>query len=232
MKEGAPRSGSLPAGPSQVGPLLRWAPMYLEAFSDNPYDTNCWLFAAEGADEAVVIDPGFSADRVKALLEAAGKRAVAVLATHGHADHVGAAADLCGAELPFYIHKEDELALTDPLAWGAGFPSPVPRPEEVRTLSDGDIVETAGLALEVIHTPGHTPGSVCFRVPDLIFTGDLVFRGAVGRSDFPNSSGAAMAASLRRFLELPDALSVRPGHGLATTVGRERAANPFLLHLG
>ena len=94
--------------------------MYLDVFSDNPFATNCWLLASEEANEAVVIDPGFFPDRVLALLRAAGKRPSAVLATHGHIDHIGAAAAVCGTELPLYIHKEDELALTDPEAWGAG----------------------------------------------------------------------------------------------------------------
>jgi hydroxyacylglutathione hydrolase len=206
--------------------------MFLEAFSDNPFGTNCWLLAAPGAEEAVVIDPGFFADRVHALLRAAGKRPVAVLATHGHYDHVGSAAEFCGTELPLYIHKDDELALVDSQAWGSGFPVPASRPAEVRTVSDGDIVEAAGLAFEVMHTPGHTPGSVCFRLPDLLFSGDLVFRGSIGRYDFPNSSEEAMLRSLRRFLLLPDELAVHPGHNDPTTVGLERATNPFLVQLG
>ena len=205
--------------------------MYLEVFADNPFATNCWLLAAEGREEALVVDPGFSADRVAALLAAAGKRPVAVLATHGHSDHVGAAADVCGTELPLYIHKDDELALTDPVAWGAGFPSPVVRPAVVRAVGDGDVIDEAGFVLEVIHTPGHTPGSVCLRTGDVIFSGDLVFKGTIGRFDFPNSSEDAMFASLRRFLELPDSLDVLPGHLETTTVAMERATNPFLRDL-
>ncbi|MBA3728272.1 MAG: MBL fold metallo-hydrolase [Actinobacteria bacterium] len=202
--------------------------MYLEAFSDNPFATNCWLLAGQGSEEAIVVDPGFSADRVRSLLRAAGKRPVAVLATHGHYDHVGAGAELCGTELPFYIHKEDELALSDPEAWGAGGAFEVGRPADVRTISDGDVLSLAGFDLEVAHTPGHTPGSVCFRTEDLVFTGDLVFRGTIGRYDFPNSSAKAMSRSLRRFLTFPDELEVYPGHQLPTTVAIERATNPYL----
>jgi glyoxylase-like metal-dependent hydrolase (beta-lactamase superfamily II) len=205
---------------------------YLQAFSDNPYASNCWLLARESSDEAVVIDPGFSGERIRSLLQSAGKRPVAALATHGHADHVGAVVELCGRELPLYIHRDDELALTDPLGWGAGYPTEAPgRPERTRTVTDGDVIDQGGMRLQVIHTPGHTPGSVCFRVDDSVFSGDLVFAGSIGRSDFPNSSGAAMLASLRRFLELPDDLAVLPGHLDTTTVGRERASNPFLLQI-
>jgi len=205
--------------------------MFLEVHSDNPFDTNCWLLSLEGREEALVIDPGFFPDRVRELLKAAGKRPVAALATHGHYDHIGSASALCGDELPFYIHKDDELALTDPAAWGAGYPAPVRRPERVHPVSDGDVIDAAGFELVVIHTPGHTPGSVCFRTGELLFTGDLVFKGTVGRYDFPNSSEEAMQASLRRFLTLPDALDVLPGHLERTTVAMERATNPFLLEL-
>ena len=205
--------------------------MYLEAFSDNPFGTNCWLLSAEGSDEAIVIDPGFEPRRILNLIEQARKRPAAVLATHGHYDHVGAAADVCGDDVPFFIHQDDALAMTDPEAWGAGMPVPITTPKDVRTFSEGDVLEFAGVALQVLHTPGHTPGSSCFQAPELLFSGDLVFRGAIGRYDFPNASASDMFASLRRFLSLPDPLPVYPGHGDSTTVALERATNPFLRRL-
>jgi hydroxyacylglutathione hydrolase len=205
--------------------------MYLEVFADNPFATNCWLLALERREEALVVDPGFSPDRVHDLLRSAGKRPVAALATHGHFDHVGSAATFCGDDIPFYIHEEDRLALFEPVAWGSSFPVPASPPAIVRTFVDGDVLELAGFSLGVVHTPGHTPGSVCFRADDILFSGDLVFRGAIGRYDFPNSSAKDMFASLKRFLTLPDELDVHPGHGETTTVGLERAANPFLRQL-
>jgi hydroxyacylglutathione hydrolase len=205
--------------------------MYLEAFSDNPFETNCWLVSADGTDDAVVIDPGFQPERVHRLLESAGKRPVAVLATHGHFDHIGSAGAFCGEELPFYIHEDDERALTDAKAWGSGFPTPPIPVADVRTMTDGDTLEFAGFRIEVIHTPGHTPGSVCFVNDGFVFSGDLVFRGAIGRSDFPNSSPEDMDKSLRRFLTLPDPFAVYPGHGPGTSVGHERRTNPFLVAL-
>jgi glyoxylase-like metal-dependent hydrolase (beta-lactamase superfamily II) len=204
----------------------------LDVFSDNPYLTNCWMLAREGGEEALVIDPGFEAERVHGILSKAGLKAVAALATHGHGDHVGAVMAFCGNDIPLYIHAEDELALSDAAAWGAGYGTYSPgRPPLTRTVKDGDTVEAAGFALEVVHTPGHTPGSVCYRVDDSVFSGDLVFAGSIGRYDFPNSSEEAMFASLRRFLELPDDVRVLPGHMATTTVGRERRSNPFLLQL-
>lgn len=205
--------------------------MYLDAFSDNSFESNCWLIGANGTDEAVVVDPGFSAERVHEMLRIEGKRPVAVLATHGHFDHIGQAAAFCGDELPFYIHEGDVFALTDTIAWGAGYETPAVPVKDVRTVVDGDVLTFAGFRIEVVHTPGHTPGSVCYRTDGWVLSGDLVFAGAIGRSDFPNSDPAAMQRSLRRFLELPDELPVLPGHGPRTSVGRERVRNPFLLGL-
>jgi hydroxyacylglutathione hydrolase len=207
------------------------SPGYLDVFSDNPFGTNCWLIAADDSDEAVVVDPGFSPDRIRALLDAAGRRPMAVLATHGHFDHIGSAGVFCGDDLPFYIHQADEAALTDPAAWGSGIPVPAVPVKDIRTVVDGDVLEFAGFEIRVSHTPGHTPGSVCYSTTGFVVTGDLVFRGSIGRSDFPNSDPAAMEASLRRFLTFREELPAFPGHGPETTVGHERRTNPFLLAL-
>lgn len=205
--------------------------MYLDSFSDNSFETNCWLIGTDGIDEAVVVDPGFSPARIRALLDAAGKRPEAVLATHGHFDHIGSAAELCGDELPFYIHEADAPALSDPEGWGAGYQVPTVPVKDVRTVTQGEVLTFAGFSIEVVHTPGHTPGSACFLTDGWVLSGDLVFAGSIGRSDFPNSSPPDMERSLRRFLELPDPLDVLPGHGPRTTVGRERSSNRFLAEL-
>ncbi|MFB3739466.1 MAG: D-aminoacyl-tRNA deacylase [Candidatus Velamenicoccus archaeovorus] len=152
-----------------------------------------------------------------------------VAADRGHYDHVGSAAAFCGQDLPLHIHEADAPALTDPLAWGAGYETPPIPVARVRTVVDGDVLTFAGFRIEVLHTPGHTPGSVCYRTDGWVLSGDLVFAGTIGRSDFPNSSGEDMARSLERFLELPDELDVLPGHGPRTTVGRERQRNPYLV---
>ena len=205
--------------------------MWLDVFNENPYGTNCWLLAAEGSEDAVVVDPGFEPARVHALLETAGKRPVAVLATHAHLDHMGTGGVFAGDELPVFVHEADAIAFTDLPAWGAGGPNPLAEVKDLRTIADGDVLTFAGFEIEVVHTPGHTPGHCCFRTDALLFSGDLVFAGSIGRSDFPNSDPDAMQESLRRFLTLPDELPVLPGHGPDTTVGRERASNQFLVGL-
>lgn len=204
--------------------------MWLEVFNANPYGTNCWLLSGEGSADALVVDPGFEPAALHAILEAAGKEPVAILATHAHGDHVGAAGDFAG-ELPVYIHEADAVAFTDEPAWNAGFENPLAPAKDLRPFVDGDVLAFAGFSLEVVHTPGHTPGHCCFRTDALVFSGDLVFAGSVGRSDFANGDPVAMRKSLQRFLTLPDELPVFPGHGPDTSVGRERATNPFLREL-
>ncbi len=205
--------------------------MWLDVFDDNPFGTNCWLLSSEGSDEAVIVDPGFEPARVHALFEAAGRRPVAVLATHAHSDHMGDGGVFAGDDVPVFVHEDDAIVFTDEAAWNAGFPNPVAEVKDLRTLADGDVLEFAGFSIEVVHTPGHTPGSCCFVTDAVVLSGDLVFAGSIGRSDFANSDPAAMGPSLRRFLMLPDELPVLPGHGPRTTVGRERATNPFLVEL-
>jgi glyoxylase-like metal-dependent hydrolase (beta-lactamase superfamily II) len=202
--------------------------MWRDLFDDNPYGTNCWFLAADGSDDAVVVDPGFEPERVRGLLERAGKRAGAVLLTHAHLDHAASAGDFAGDDIPVFVHEADAVAFWDPSAWNTGFENPLAEVKDLRTIADGDLLELAGFQIEVQHTPGHTPGHCCFLTDALVLSGDLVFAGSIGRSDFANSSPSDMTASLRRFLALPDELPVWPGHGPETTVGRERAANPFL----
>lgn len=206
--------------------------MWRDVFDQNPYGTNCWLLAADGSDDAVVIDVGFEPERVHGLLAAAGKRPEAVLLTHAHLDHADQAGAFAGDDVPVYVHEADAVAFRDPELWNPGFANPLTDVKDLRTLADEDVLEFGGIRIQVQHTPGHTPGHCCFLTDAMVLSGDLVFAGSIGRSDFPNSSPQDMERSLRRFLDLADELPVWPGHGPETTVGRERATNPFLRGMG
>lgn len=209
--------------------------MLVEGLPLGALDTNCWLAADGVGGPLVVVDPAGDA---AALLAAVGSRPVAeIVLTHGHFDHLGAATALVeatGARLS--VHRLDAAAITDPWAnGGLGFGFEYEAPEADRVLEDGDVVEAGALRLEVLHTPGHTPGSICLfaapadagDVPHL-FSGDTLFARSVGRTDFPGGDARALARSIREKLSvLPAETRVHPGHGPDTTIGYEARVNPF-----
>jgi len=212
-------------------------------FPAGPWQTNCWVVAPADGEECIVIDPGHGADGpLDEVLAQHRLKPVAVLLSHGHVDHIWSVAPVCGAkDIPALIHPADRAMLSDPgVAVGMPPGSPIlgrldwSEPSDVRELADGESITLAGLTFRVDLTPGHTPGSVTFLEPSSgeFFSGDLLFAGSIGRTDFPGGSWEAMQESLRRVpLALPDETVVRPGHGPDTTIGRERANNPFLLDL-
>jgi hydroxyacylglutathione hydrolase len=214
--------------------------MLIASFPAGTFQTNCYLVAASAGAEALVVDPGQDAmPGVEELCATHRLRPVAALLTHGHLDHMWTVAPLAGARgIPAFVHPSDRHLLSDPLAGvGPELRAMLPglelaEPDDVRELADGQVLELAGVRLVVDHTPGHTPGHVTFRTGAALLAGDLVFAGSIGRTDLPGGSMPQMLASLaERFLPLPDELAVLPGHGPATTVGRERASNPFLAGL-
>jgi hydroxyacylglutathione hydrolase len=205
------------------------------------FETNCYVVAPAAGEECVIIDPGVGVeDAVDAVLRQDKLKATAVLLSHGHLDHVFAVVPVCGAQgVPALIHPDDRAQMADP-AKSFGMPAGTPifgrltfgEPDDVRLLSDGETLQLAGMDIAVDHTPGHTPGSVIFRSEDRLFSGDLLFRGSVGRTDLPGGSYQQLLASLARsVLPLPDETLVHCGHNEETTVGRERATNPFLAEI-
>ncbi|WP_336212719.1 MBL fold metallo-hydrolase [Nonomuraea sp. LPB2021202275-12-8] len=213
--------------------------MLIAGFPAGAFQTNCYVVAPAAGEECVIVDPGQDAvEGVEELLREHRLKPVAVMLTHGHLDHVWSVAPVCGArDVPAWIHPEDRHLLSDPAAGlSPGSASmfgglTFTEPDDVRELSDGATLELAGLELVVDHTPGHTRGSVSFRLPadDVMFAGDLLFAGSIGRTDLPGGDYPTILRSLAaKCLPLPDDTVVLPGHGPQTTIGRERATNPYL----
>jgi hydroxyacylglutathione hydrolase len=218
----------------------------IAGFPSGAFAANCYLAASGPGAECVIIDPGQDAEAgIEEAIERYRLRPVAVLATHGHIDHIWSVAPVCGARnIPAYIHPSDRALLSDP---GRGFDLQQSQqllrgltftePDDVAELADGMVLELAGLELVVGHAPGHTPGSVTFGVPGaaeapVLFSGDLLFAGSIGRTDLPGGDYATILDSLSRVcLPLPDETAVLSGHGPQTTIGAERASNPFLAGL-
>lgn len=219
------------------------------------FATNCFVVATAPGQECLVIDPGIGVvDRLDEVLREHRLKPAAVLLTHGHLDHVYSVTPVCGSRgIAARIHHDDRYRLVDPFAQmdpavvamleaEFGQKATWHEPDDVIDMTDGEKLSIAGLDLSVLHAPGHTEGSVMFRteqVPDglpadsgltrTIFAGDVLFSGGIGRTDLPGGSDAAMTASLRDVvLTQPDDSLVFPGHGPATTIGRERATNPYL----
>ncbi|GGP71425.1 MBL fold metallo-hydrolase [Saccharothrix coeruleofusca] len=221
--------------------------MLVIGFPTGALQANCYLLAAEAGGACVVVDPGQdAAEPIAEALREHRLSPVAVLLTHGHFDHCFSVAPVCdGNDIPAWVHPQDRELLSDPLKGISaesraffGGQLEMREPGEVRELADGAELDLAGLRLVVDHTPGHTGGSVMFRAGTeeggrLVLSGDTLFAGSIGRTDLPGGDHRAMLTSLRRkVLTLQDDTVVLPGHGPTTTIGRERASNPFLLELG
>jgi len=213
-------------------------------FPAGAFAANCYLVAPAPGEECVIIDPGQDAERgIEELLDRYRLKPIAVLLTHGHIDHMWSVAPVCGAKgIPAYIHPDDREMLADPakglsadLKSLFGGRLQYSEPDDVAELADGQRLEIAGVEITVNHAPGHTGGSVMFHGTHpqdgpLCFSGDVLFAGSIGRTDLPGGDEEAMWASLRdKVLPLPDETLVLPGHGPTTTIGRERASNPYLL---
>ncbi len=226
--------------------------MLVVGFPSAAFGTNVYVVAPGPGEECVVVDPGIDvAEGIDALLLEYRLKPVAVLLTHGHLDHTFSVVPVAGSRhIPAYIHPADRELLADPMKGLSretqamfGGRLEWQEPDDVRVLADGEALPLAGLELVVDHAPGHTPGSVMFRVPgapsgltgaeetpsQTLLSGDVLFAGSIGRTDLPGGSYEQMMDSLsRKVVPLADDVLVLPGHGPATTIGHERAGNPFL----
>jgi glyoxylase-like metal-dependent hydrolase (beta-lactamase superfamily II) len=230
------------------------AKVLVTGFPAEAFGTNCYILAAAAGEPCLIVDPGIGV--IKELDELLAQHRLipaAVMLTHGHLDHTFSVAPVCGARgITAYVHPGDRELIADP---GKGLSADTAaifggrlsysEPDDVAELPDGGSITLAGLEIIVDHAPGHTPGSVLFRLAgqggsvrggedgsELCLSGDVLFRDSIGRTDLPGGSTAQMMASLRdKILVLDDTTVVLPGHGPGTTIGRERRANPFLLEV-
>ena len=192
--------------------------MNIQTLILGPLQVNCYIVYANR--KCLIIDPGFEPERILAACEKLGLTIEAILLTHGHFDHVGGVkkiAEKTGCRV--FLHPEEQK-LPPYITSGKLF--------YTDTYGEGAVISLADLRFTVLHTPGHTPGSVCLRFEDALFTGDTLFAGSCGRTDLPGGSFATIKASLRRLAQIPENLAVYPGHGESTTLEQERQNNPYL----
>ncbi len=210
--------------------------LQIHRFVVGPVATNCYFAVNAETKEAIVVDPGDAGDRLAEVLVKEGAKPVAILLTHGHFDHAAGIEDFKKAfpdqEIPVYTCEEERDTLGDPsINLSTGMNG---RPERYKAdvfLKDGDEVKLAGYSVRLLFTPGHTPGGCCFYLPeaDMLFSGDTLFCGSVGRTDFPGGSMSTLVRSIRdKLLSLPEDTTVYPGHDSVTTIGDEKRYNPFL----
>jgi len=196
-----------------------------------PLEVNCYIIGCEETHKAAVIDPGGDVNAILQRVQQEGLQVVKVIDTHGHFDHVGGNRQLLDAtDAELLIHKSDVPLLAQAATHAAAYglqtePSPLP----TRELSDGETIQVGDLSLQVIHTPGHSPGGICLYVDDTLLVGDTLFAGSIGRTDLPGGDYQQLIENIKeKLLVLPDATKVCPGHGLMSTIGDEKLNNPFL----
>lgn len=205
--------------------------MLLDCLTVGWFAANCYIVGCSASKEAAVIDPGDEAQRILLTVKDMGVTVRYVVNTHAHVDHIGANAEIIRATGALLcIHRLDADSLADPMrnlsSWGG---EPLPALSADRLLEEGDVLEIGEMRFRVLHTPGHTPGGICLEGEGVVFSGDTLFAGSVGRTDFPGGSHVALIDAIRtKLFPLPDDTVIYPGHGPSTTIGEEKRSNPFL----
>jgi len=207
--------------------------MIIKTLVVGPLDENTYIVGDEDTRDAIIIDPGDEPERIMDMVREEGVRIDAIICTHAHFDHIGAVGDIkreTGARV--LIHGDDldifRSARDHAVLWGFEIDE-LPQPDGL--LEEGDLIRVGGLDFKVIHTPGHSPGSISIYGEGVVFTGDTIFRDSVGRTDLPGGSLEMLKGSFRRLLRLPEDTRVLPGHGADTTIGREKRKNFFVHEL-
>ncbi|NOZ68356.1 MAG: MBL fold metallo-hydrolase [Deferribacteres bacterium] len=207
--------------------------MIIKRLVVGPLDTNAYLIGDEATRQAVVVDPGDEPERILDLIKDSGMEVNAIICTHAHFDHIGAAGDIKNATgARILLHRDDlenyELVRDQAAIWGYDIDE-LPPPDGF--IEEGNNIQVGNLSFRVMHTPGHSPGGICLYGEGIIITGDTIFKGSVGRTDFPGGSVERLRESFKRIIALPDETAILSGHGPETTVGTEKRENFFVREL-
>ncbi len=224
--------GGAPPGKDQTVKRSRMG-MKIRRIAVGTLEGNCYIVIDEGSREAMIIDPGDEPDRIIDIIKEEGVNVRHIVCTHAHFDHVGAIPELkaeTGASIVMHQDEKAVYAASKDMAAAWGFDiDDMPEPDVF--VKEGDHITVGGLRFEVMHTPGHSPGSICLLGNSVLFSGDTVFAGSIGRTDFPGGSIELMKRSFKRVIDLRDDIEILSGHGPATTVGREKRENFFIHEL-